>query len=232
LLGSAAGVLASVLDSSDPDGFPSGAVPGAIIGAIMLGLVGLFFDSSVGGADDPVARRVKASLSGIPVVVVLVLLERSAATQVVLGWTRQTPDDPCKTLDPSQPFGACVPKYGSRALRLLAFDIVLLALFRVASSTSTRGPPTGSRRIAGGRGKIDERERVWLSALPFGDRDRSHQLQGAVSEGGRTTLEELADGHPDRHGAEEPHLEDLDDHSALPALEFSSSTYRHVGRRS
>ena len=27
LLGSAAGVLASVLDSSDPDGFPSGAAP-------------------------------------------------------------------------------------------------------------------------------------------------------------------------------------------------------------
>jgi len=131
LLGSAAGVLASVLDSSDPDGFPSGAVPGAIIGAIMLGLVGLFFNSSVGGADDPVARRVKASLSGIPVVFVLVLLERSAATQVVLGWTRQTPDGPCKTLDPSQPFGACVPTYGSGALRLLAFDIVLLALLFV-----------------------------------------------------------------------------------------------------
>jgi hypothetical protein len=131
LLGSAAGVLASVLDSSDPDGFPSGAVPGAIIGAIMLGLVGLFFNSSVGGADDPVARRVKASLSGIPVVFVLVLLERSAATQVVLGWTRQTPDGPCKTLDPSQPFGACVPKYGSGALRLLAFEIVLLALLFV-----------------------------------------------------------------------------------------------------
>jgi hypothetical protein len=131
LLGSAAGVLASLLDSSDPDGFPSGAVPGAIIGAIMLGLLGLFFNSSVGGADDPVARRVKASLSGIPVVFVLVLLERSAATQVVLGWTRQTPDGPCKTLDPSQPFGACVPKYGSGALRLLAFDIVLLALLFV-----------------------------------------------------------------------------------------------------
>ena len=131
LLGSAAGVLASVLDSSDPDGFPSGAVPGAIIGAIMLGLVGLFFNSSVGGADDPVARRVKASLSGTPVVFVLVLLERSAATQVVLGWTRQTPDGPCETLDPSQPFGACVPKYGSGALRLLAFDIVLLALLFV-----------------------------------------------------------------------------------------------------
>ena len=131
LLGSAAGVLASVLDSSDPDGFPSGAVPGAIIGAIMFGLVGLFFNSSVGGADDPVARRVKASLSGIPVVFVLVLLERSAATQVVLGWTRQTPDGPCKTLDPSQLFGACVPKYGSGALRLLAFDIVLLALLFV-----------------------------------------------------------------------------------------------------
>lgn len=131
LLGSAAGVLASVLDSSDPDGFPSGAVPGAVPGAIMFGLVGLFFNSSVGGADDPVARRVKASLSGIPVVFVLVLLERSAATQVVLGWTRQTPDGPCKTLDPSQLFGACVPKYGSGALRLLAFDIVLLALLFV-----------------------------------------------------------------------------------------------------
>jgi hypothetical protein len=131
LLGSAAGVLASVLDNSDPDGFPSGAVPGAIIGAVVLGLVGLFFNSSVGGADDPVARRVKASLSGIPVVFVLVLLERSAATQVVLGWTRQTPDGPCETLHPSQPFGACVPKYGSGALRLLAFDIVLLALLFV-----------------------------------------------------------------------------------------------------
>jgi len=131
LLGSMAGVLASVLDSSDPDGFPSGAVPAAIVGGIMLGLVGLFFNSSVGGADDLVARRVKASLSGIPVVFVLVLLERSAATQFVLGWTRQTPDGPCETLDPSQPFGACVPKYGSGALRLLAFDIVLLALLFV-----------------------------------------------------------------------------------------------------
>jgi hypothetical protein len=157
LLGSAAGVLASVLDSSDPDGFPSGAVPGAIIGAIMLGLVGLFFNSSVGGAGDPVARRVKASLSGIPVVFVLVLLERSAATQVVLGWTRQTPDGLCKTLDPSQPFGACVPKYGSGALRLLAFDIVLLALLFVLQAA--RAPAAASRipTDSGVGGKIDER---------------------------------------------------------------------------
>jgi hypothetical protein len=63
--------------------------------------------------------------------------------------------------------------------------------------------------------------------------DGSHQLQPAVREGSRTTFEEPADGHADRHGAEEPHLEDLDDHSALPPLEFcSSSTYRHVGRAS
>ena len=36
-------------------------------------------------------------------------------------------------------------------LRMLAFDIALLALlFGVASSTGTRGPPAGPRRIAEG----------------------------------------------------------------------------------
>jgi hypothetical protein len=147
LLGSAAGLLASVLDSSDPDAFPSGAVLGTVVGAITLGLVGFFFNSSVGGADDPVARRVKASLSGVPVVFVLVLLERSEATQFVLGWTRQTPDGPCETLDPSQPFGACVPKYGAGALRLLAFDIVLLALLFVLQAA--RAPSARRQDPAG-----------------------------------------------------------------------------------
>src|SRR5512132_604920 len=63
-------------------------------------------------------------------------------------------------------------------------------------------------------------QKAQAAALPVGARDRSHQLQGAVAEGSRSTLEEPADGDADRHGAEEPHLEDLDDHSALPPLEF------------
>ena len=130
LLGSMAGALAGVLASPDPDGFPGLAVPGAIVGAITLGLVGLFFNAT-GGRADPIARRVKAGLSGIPVVGLLVLLYFSAASEVVLGWTRQTPDGPCYALDPNDPFrqfAGCMPKFGVWALRLLAFDIALLAL--------------------------------------------------------------------------------------------------------
>ena len=101
-----------------------------VIYALTLGLVGLFFNST-GGRADPIARRVKAGLSGIPVVGLLVLLYFSAASEVVLGWTRYPPDGLCAALDPNDPFrqvAQCVPKFGSWALRLLAFDIALLAL--------------------------------------------------------------------------------------------------------
>src|SRR5439155_25353894 len=58
-------------------------------------------------------------------------------------------------------------------------------------------------------------------ALPFGARDRSYDLRCDVQKGRRTTFEEPAVRHADRHGAEEPRFEDPDDHRALPPL-FSS----------
>jgi hypothetical protein len=147
LLGSMSGALAGVLASPDPDGFPGLAVPGAIVGAITLGLVGLFFNST-GGRADRIARRVKAGLSGIPVVGLLVLLYFSAASEVVLGWTRHTPDGLCAALDPNDPFrqfAVCVPKFGLWALRLLAFDIALLALlFLLQAAQAPHDPPNGS----------------------------------------------------------------------------------------
>jgi hypothetical protein len=139
VLGSMAGALAGVLGSSDPDGFPGLAIPGAIVGAVTLGLVGLFFNS-VGGSADPVARRVKAGLSGIPVILVLVVLRISAAAELVLGWTRRTPDGPCSPPGPSTQVVPCVPKFGPWALRLLAFDIALLALLFLLQAA--RAPAT------------------------------------------------------------------------------------------
>jgi hypothetical protein len=124
LLGSMAGALAGVLSNPDPDAFPDGAVAGAVVGAVALGILGL-------AVRDPLARRVKALMSGTFVVGVLVYVYASATSQVVLGGTRQTPDGPCYAPDPTQLLGqvvACVPKYDLWAQRLLAFDIALLAL--------------------------------------------------------------------------------------------------------
>ncbi len=142
LLGSMAGALAGVLASSDPDGFPGRAIPGAIIGAITVGWVGLLFNSVAGSWNDPVARRVKAGLSGIPTVGVLVLLYFSAEAEVVFWWAAHTP---CEALGPNHPAGVCVPKFGPWALRLLAFDIALLALLfllqAVRSPATVRSSP-------------------------------------------------------------------------------------------
>jgi len=124
LLGSMAGALAGVLSNRDPDSFPDGAVAGAVVGAVAFGILGL-------AVRDPLARRVKALMSGTFVVGLLVYFYVSARAAVVLGWTRQTPDGPCYAPDPNQALEhvvACVPKYGLWAQRLLAFDIVLLAL--------------------------------------------------------------------------------------------------------
>ena len=104
LLGSMAGALAGVLASPDPDGFPGLAVPGAIVGAITLGLVGLFFNAT-GGRADPIARRVKAGLSGIPVVGLLVLLYFSAASEVVLGGRDKRRTVPATRSTPTIPSG-------------------------------------------------------------------------------------------------------------------------------
>jgi hypothetical protein len=155
LLGSMAGALAGVLASPDPDGFPGLAIPGATVGATTLGLVGLFFNSTRGRAD-PIARRVKAGLSGIPVVGVLVLLYFSAASEVVLGWTRYTSAGLCAALDPNDPFrqvAVCEPKFGPWALRLLAFDIALLALLfllQAARAPTTRRTDPTIRVLDGG----------------------------------------------------------------------------------
>ncbi len=124
VLGSMAGALAGVLHNPDPDSFPTLAVGAAIVGAVAFGLVGL----AVSGA---LARRVKALMSGTFVVGALVFLYTSATAEVVLGWTRQTPDGPCYWPDPNRPLERvveCVPKYGLWARRLLVFDIALLAL--------------------------------------------------------------------------------------------------------
>src|SRR5439155_5045455 len=124
VLGSMAGALAGVLLNSDPDSFPTLAVGGSIVGLVAFGLIGL-------AVRDPLARRVKALMSGTFVVAALVFLYASATAEVVLGWTRQTPDGPCYWPDPNQPLGhvvECVPKYGLWAQRLLVFDIALLAL--------------------------------------------------------------------------------------------------------
>jgi len=123
LLGSMAGALAGVLHNPDPDSFPDGAVAGAVVGAVAFGILGL--------AVRDLARRVKALMSGTFVVGVLLYFYASATSEIVLGWTRQTPDGPCYAPDPNQTLEhavACVPKYGVWPQRLLAFDIALLAL--------------------------------------------------------------------------------------------------------
>jgi hypothetical protein len=124
LLGCMAGALAGVLHNPNPDSFPDGAVAGAVVGAVAFGILGL-------AVRDPLARRVKALMLGTLVVGVLLYCYASATSEVVLGWTRQTPDGPCYAPDPNQALEsavACVPKYGLWPQRLLAFDIALVAL--------------------------------------------------------------------------------------------------------
>src|SRR5437870_11637376 len=62
-------------------------------------------------------------------------------------------------------------------------------------------------------------------ALPFSVCDRSRHLRSRIHKGSRASFEQPADGDTDRHGADEPHLEDLDDHRALPpsGVSFSSN---------
>jgi hypothetical protein len=86
----------------------------------------------------------------------LVLLYFSAASEVVLGWTRYPPDGLCAALDPNDPsrqVAQCVPKFGSWALRLLAFDIALLALLfllQAAQAPTTRRTDPTMRVLDGG----------------------------------------------------------------------------------
>lgn len=55
-------------------------------------------------------------------------------------------------------------------------------------------------------------------ALAISARERSCHLRSSVRKGSRASFEQPADDDTDRHGADEPHLEDLDDHRALPPL--------------
>ena len=146
LVGSMAGALAGVLHNPDPDSFPQGAVAGAVVGAVALGLLGL-------AVSDPLARRVKALMSGTFVVGVLVYFYASATAEVVLGWTRQTLGGTCYAPDPNQPLGhvvACVPKYGLWARRLLAFDIALLALLFLLQGVVVSSEERKERQAHGG----------------------------------------------------------------------------------
>jgi len=130
-IGSIAGALAGVLSMSDPDSYPGRAVILAVIGAVVFGLTALLMRS----AEVP---RGLALIAGFIVVGMLLLLKVRAAEAFVLGWTRGTPDGPCKEPGASTQVVPCVPKYGPGAMRLYGFDIALLALLFVLQAVRVR----------------------------------------------------------------------------------------------
>jgi len=54
--------------------------------------------------------------------------------------------------------------------------------------------------------------------LPISVSECSRYVRSSVHKRSRASFEQSADGDTDRHGADQPYLEDLDDHRALPPL--------------
>jgi hypothetical protein len=153
LLGSAAGVLASVLDSSDPDGFPSGGVRGrssvrscsVSSGSSSIPPSGELTTPSLDGSRRrcPASRRLRVGASR---------KERGDGSRprVDAADAGRSVQDP-RSEPAIRGMRAQVRLWSTEAARLRHRPARVVV--RVASSTSTRGPPTGSRRIAGVEGR-------------------------------------------------------------------------------